>query len=127
MEKHTFGTWGLLAALLSLLPVSGCLIYHHDTHYRDKGKPVSSRTLDQIECGTTTKGWVLATFGEPSGQSTTQAGVEVLEYRYVQKKDNQFLLLPFVVAVDEGENKQTLHFQISDGIVTNFWKEDSKD
>ncbi len=127
MEKHTFGKWGLLAALLSILPVSGCLIYHDGTHYRDKGKPVSSRTLDQIECGTTTKDWVLATFGEPSQQSTAPGGVEVLEYRYVRKKDNQFLVLPFVIVNDEGEDKQTLHFEINDGIVTNFWKEESKD
>ena len=127
MEKHTFGTWGLLAALLSLLAVSGCLICSHDTHYREKGKPVSSRTLDQIECGTTTKDWVLATLGEPSQQSTTPGGVEVLEYRYVLKKDNQFVVLPFVIVNDEGENTQTLHFEIANGIVTNFWKEDSKD
>ena len=127
MEKHTFVTWGVRAALLGLLPVSGCLIYSHDTHYREKGKPVSSRTLDQIQCGATTKDWVLATFGAPSQQSTAPGGVEVLEYRYVQKKDNQLLVLPFVIVDDEGENTQTLHFEITNGIVTNFWKEDRKD
>ena len=126
MGKHTVGMGIARAALLSLLPISGCVVYHNNTHYEEKGKPVSKCTLDQIECGTTTKQWVLATLGEPSQQSTPQKGVEILEYRYTRKKDNQFVFVPFVIINDNGEDRQTLYFEITDGIVTNFWKEDGK-
>jgi len=127
MHKHMVGKLAYLALLLGILPVTGCVVYRNNTHYGEKGKPVSSRTLDQIECGATTKDWVVATLGEPSQQSQAGEGVEVLEYRYSRKKDNQFLILPFVIINDEGENIQTLHFEIRNGVVTNFWKEDSKD
>lgn len=127
MEKHRIAKFAYLAALLSLLPATGCLIYHHDTHYEEKGKPVSTSTLDQIECGTTTKDWVLATLGEPSEQHKTPEGVEMLEYRYARKKDNQLILLPVVFINDEGKDTQILHFEISNGIVTKFWKEKVKD
>jgi outer membrane protein assembly factor BamE (lipoprotein component of BamABCDE complex) len=127
MGKHMVGMGIALAALLGVLAVGGCVVYHDNTHYQEKGKPISNRTLDQIECGTTTKSWVLATLGEPSQQSTTDKGVEVLEYRYGRKKDNQFVFVPFVFINDNGEDKQTLYFEISDGIVTNFWKEESKE
>ena len=127
MGKHTIRTLICATALLGILPLGGCLIYSHDTHYREKGKPVSDRTLDQIECGATTEDWVRATLGDPSQQSTTAEGTEVLEYRYAKKKDNQFLLLPFVIVNDNGEEKQTLYFEITNGVVTNFWEEESKE
>jgi outer membrane protein assembly factor BamE (lipoprotein component of BamABCDE complex) len=112
--------------LASMLPLTGCLIYRDDTRYGDKGKAPTDRTLDQIQTGTTTREWVLVTLGEPSRQSTIQDGTEVLEYQYSRKKDNQFILCPFVFINDEGEEKQTLYFEVADGVVTKFWKETSK-
>ena len=126
MRKHTLQRGIGILLLASILPLAGCLVYSDDSRYGDKGKPPTAHTLHQIHSGTTTKDWVLATLGEPSRQSTTKEGGELLEYQYSRKKDNQFILCPFVFINDEGEEKQTLYFEIEDGVVTNFWKETSK-
>jgi len=126
MGKHVIRTLVCVTALLGILPLGGCLIYHSDVSYSGKGKPLSDNTLDQIECGTTTKDWVLATLGEPSNQSTTADGTEVLEYRYGKKRDKEFVFIPFVFINGEDENKQTVYFEIRDGIVENYWQETSK-
>jgi outer membrane protein assembly factor BamE (lipoprotein component of BamABCDE complex) len=112
--------------LAGILPLAGCLVYSDDVRYGDKGKAPTAHTLDQIQTGTTTRDWVLATLGEPSRQSTTKDGTEVLEYQYSRKKDNQFIFCPFVFINDEGEEKQTLYFEVENGVVTKFWKETSK-
>jgi outer membrane protein assembly factor BamE (lipoprotein component of BamABCDE complex) len=126
MEKHAIRKGIGLLLLASILPVTGCVVYRNDVKYGDKGKAPTAQTLDQIQAGTTTKDWVLATLGEPSRQSTIQEGTEVLEYQYSRKKDNQFVVCPFVFINDEGEDKQTLYFEIANGVVTKFWRETSK-
>lgn len=126
MEKYAIRGLICATAVLGILPLGGCLIYHRDVSYSGKGKPLSDSTLDQIECGTTTKDWVLATLGEPSRQSATADGTEILEYRYGKKLDNNFVFIPFVFVNGEDESKQTVYFEISDGVVKNYWKETSK-
>jgi outer membrane protein assembly factor BamE (lipoprotein component of BamABCDE complex) len=126
MKKHALQRGIGLVLLASLLPVAGCLIYSDDTRYGEKGKAPTERTLDQVQTGTTTRDWVLATLGDPSRQSTTKEGTELLEYQYSRKKDNQFIFCPFVFINDEGEEKQTLYFEVENGVVTKFWKETSK-
>jgi len=125
MEKHAIRTLFCVAGILALLPLTGCLIYHSGVSYSGKGAPIADGTLDQVNCGTTTKDWVVATLGEPSRQSTTAQGSEILEYSYGKKRDNEFVLIPFVFINGGKENKQTIFFEISDGVVKNFWKETS--
>jgi outer membrane protein assembly factor BamE (lipoprotein component of BamABCDE complex) len=126
MEKRQISRCVRTLIVLSILPLAGCLVYSGDVRYGEKGKAPTARTLDQIQSGTTTKDWVLATLGDPSRQSTTKDGTEVLEYQYSRKKDNSFVFCPFVFINDEGEDKQTLYFEIENGVITNFWKETSK-
>ncbi|MCL5283005.1 MAG: outer membrane protein assembly factor BamE [Planctomycetes bacterium] len=126
MKEHAFRRGIGLVVLASLLPLAGCIVYSDDTRYGDKGKAPTDRTLDQIQTGTTTKDWVLTTLGEPSRQSTSKEGTEVLEYQYSRKKDNTFIFCPFVFINDEGEDKQTLYFEVENGVITRFWKETSK-
>ncbi len=126
MKEHALRKGIGLVLLAGLLPLAGCIVYSNDSHYGDKGKMPSAHTLDQIQTGTTTRDWVLATLGEPSRQSTTDKGAEVLEYQYSRKKDNTFVFCPFVFINDDGEEKQTLYFEVESGVVTKFWKETSK-
>ena len=126
MDKHTLRRGIGLLLLTSIPLLGGCVVYSNDVKYGDKGRAPTTHTLHQIHSGTTTKDWVLATLGEPSRQSTAQSGMEVLEYQYSRTKDNKFVFCPFVFINDEGEEKQTLYFEIENGVVTKFWKETSK-
>jgi len=125
MEKHRIRKFVHAAVIASILPLAGCFIYHGDVSYGEKGKPLSHRTLKQVECGTTTKDRLVELLGEPSQQSTTSDGAELLEYRYSVKKDNNFIM-PFLIVNDKNENKQTVYFEVRDGVVKNYWKETSK-
>lgn len=125
MEKHVVRILICATAVFALMPLSGCLIYHSGVSYSGKGEPLADSTLDQVNCGTTTKDWVVATLGEPSRQSTTANGTEILEYSYGKKRDNEFVFIPFVFINGGKENKQTVFFEISDGVVKNFWTETS--
>ncbi len=126
MEKRQISRCVGILIVLSILPLAGCVVYSGDVKYGEKGKAPTDRTLDRIEPGATTRDWVVATLGDPSRQSTTKDGTELLEYQYSCKKDNSFVFCPFVFINDEGEDKQTLYFEIENGVVKNFWKETSK-
>ncbi len=126
MEKRQISRCVGILIVLSILPLAGCVVYSGDVKYGEKGKAPTARTLDRVEPGTTTKDWVVATLGDPSRQSTTKDGTELLEYQYSRRKDNSFVFCPFVFINDEGEDKQTLYFEIENGVVKNFWKETSK-
>jgi len=109
----------------TLLPAAGCFIWNSDVSYGDKGAPLSGSTLKQVECGQTTKTWVLATLGEPSEQSTTEAGVELLKYKYSKSQENN-VVVPFLIVNDEKKNEQTVFFEVKDGVVQKYWVENSK-
>jgi hypothetical protein len=125
MGKHGIFKFVCTAVILGILPLTGCIVYHGDVSYGEKGKPLTERTLRRVECGTTSKDWLTTTLGEPSQQKTTSDGTEILEYRYSVKKDNHFVM-PFVIVNDKNETTQTVFFEISDGVVKNYWKETSK-
>jgi hypothetical protein len=125
MEKHETLKFVYAVLVVSILSLTGCIVYRGDVSYSDKGRPLSHATLKRIECGTTTKDWLITTLGEPSQQRTTSSGTEILEYRYSVKKDNHFVM-PFLIVNDKNETTQTVFFEISDGVVKNYWQETSK-
>lgn len=109
----------------SLLPVAGCFIWNSDVSYGEKGAPLSGSTLEQIECGKTTRDWLTGTLGEPSEQSTTDGGVELLKYKYSKTQESN-VVMPFVIVNDEKKNEQTVYFQVKDGVVQKYWVESKK-
>jgi len=109
----------------SLLPVAGCFIWNSDVSYGDKGAPLSSSTLKQVECGKTSRDWLVVTLGEPSEQSTTDTGVELLKYKYSKTQENN-IVMPFVIVNDEKKSEQTVYFEVKDGIIQKYWVENSK-
>ena len=42
MEKHRILRFVHAAVLLGILPLTGCIVYHGDVSYGDKGKPLSN-------------------------------------------------------------------------------------
>jgi hypothetical protein len=109
----------------SLLPVAGCFVWNNDVKYSDKGAPLSGSTLKQIECGKTTRDWLIVTLGEPSEQSTTDAGAEVLKYKYSKTQESN-VVMPFLIVNDEKKREQTVYFEVKDGVVQKYWVESSR-
>ncbi len=124
MQLHERGEIALFVSLVvtSFLLV-GCLVCQSDVQYTGRERPVGNEMLKQIECGQTTKDWLVAALGEPTEQSMTEDGTEILRYRCTEKKDNQFILFPIVFVDDEKETDHSVSFEIKDGIVQRYWKE----
>jgi hypothetical protein len=73
----------MLAAAVAVLLTGGCLIMSGQSSHQS-GIKVSDSTLRQIEVGTTTKSWLIATLGEPSRHTTVEGkeNVELLVYEH---------------------------------------------
>lgn len=102
--------------------LAGCVISKTDEHYTGRDRPIGNQTLRQIECGETTKDWLVAALGEPTEEHLTEDGTEILKYRCIMKKDNAFVLFPIII-VDDKETDHSVSFEIKDGIVQRYWKE----
>jgi hypothetical protein len=109
----------MLLVLTSLL-LAGCLV--SDSSMRYSG--VENSQLRRIKPGITTQDQLLEMVGEPTEQSTTADGAEILKYKCTTIKDNQFVLFPPPIIIDD--TKETEHhvvFKLRDGIVQRHWKE----
>jgi len=109
----------LLLVVTSIL-LAGCVI--SDSSVRYSG--VENSQLRQIKQGITTKEQLVEMVGEPTEQSMTDDGAEILKYKCTTTKDNQFVMFPPPIVIDD--KKETEHivvFKIRDGIVQRHWKE----
>lgn len=101
---------------------SGCLITHRsDTHEISPGQPISRSDLDQIEPGVTTKDWVLDTFGPPTRVRQFKDGSEIIRYERGERTDYEFSLFLIFSTKSSDVKKETLSFEIKDGIVQKYW------
>ena len=113
-----------IALLVSLAVTSvllfGCVATQSNVHYSG----VNDSQLQRIECGTTTKDQLLAIVGEPTEESMTEDGSEILSYKCIEKKDNRFAMFPPPIAIeDKKEIEHTVVFKLKDGIVQRHWNE----
>jgi len=121
MKPDKCGEIALFASLVvtSALLV-GCVATKSDVHYSG----VNNSQLRQIERGKTTKDWLVTALGEPTEQSMTEEGTEILRYKCIEKRDNQFVLFPPPIVIDDKkEIEHTVVFKLKDGIVQRYWKE----
>ena len=121
MKLHKCGKIGLFAVLVAMsVLVVGCVVCETDEQYTG----IENDTLKQVECGQTTRDWVVETFGEPSEQILTDDGGEILKYKCVRKKDNKFVMFPPPIVIrDEKDVEHTVAFEVRDGIIRRYWKE----
>ena len=112
---------GLFVVLLAVsVLVGGCIVSQTDEQYTG----IENDTLKQVECGQTTRDWVIETFGEPSEQILADDGSEILKYKCVRKKNNKFVMFPPPIVInDDKDVVHTVAFEIRDGIVQRYWKE----
>lgn len=113
----------VVLSVLTMLMLVGCISSHSDVTYGSKGPAVRSDTLRQIQCGETTKGWLLGVLGEPSRTAQTAEGTEILTYEYTKTVESNFSFFIFFDADDHREERTVHLFEIEDGIVTKHWEE----
>jgi len=121
MKPDKCGEIALFAALVvtSALLV-GCVVTQSDVHYSG----INNSQLRQIERGKTTKDQLFAIVGEPTEETMTEDGTEILRYKCTEKKDNKFAMFPPPIAIeDKKETEHTIVFKLKDGIVQRYWKE----
>ncbi len=103
--------------------LSGCISGRSDVSYGSKGPVVGSETLRQIKVGSTSKEWLLGTLGEPTSETETPEGTEILKYVYTKKVDSDLDVFIFLDFDDKREERTVLYFELADGIVSRYWKE----
>lgn len=117
-ECREIGLFVAVAAV-SVLAV-GCVVCETDEQYIG----IENKALKEVKCGQTTREWVVETFGEPSEQTLTDDGSEILKYKCIRKKDNKFVMFPPPIVIrDDKDVKHTVAFEVRDGIVQRYWKE----
>lgn len=121
MKNYKFNEAALLVLLvMTSILLAGCVI--SDSSVRYSG--VEHSQLRQIKYGLTTKDQLIGMVGEPSEQSMTDDGSEILKYRCTTTKDNQLVIFPPPIVIDD--TKETEHivvFKVKDGIVRRHWRE----
>ena len=109
----------VLLVVTSLL-LAGCVI--SDSSVRYSG--VENSQLRQIKHGITTKDQLVELVGEPTEYNTTDDGAEILKYKCTTVKDNQLVIFPPPIVIDDTrETEHAVVFKIRDGIVQRHWKE----
>lgn len=106
--------------VLTSFMIVGCVVSTKDEQFTG----IDKSELKQIECGKTTKDELIDNFGEPTEQSMTSNGAEILRYQCIKKKDNSFVMFPPpIVITDDEEVEHVVAFEIREGIVQRHWKE----
>ena len=121
MKLYKHNEIALLVSLLAMLVLmGGCVVYNSDEQYTG----VENKMLKEIECGQTTRDWLVETFGEPTELLMTDNGGEILRYKCVKKKDNKFVMFPPPIVIkDDKQVEHVIAFEVKDGVVQRYWKE----
>jgi len=121
MKLLKYNKISLFVALLTVAVLGvGCVVCKTDERYTG----IENHALREVECGKTTRDWVVEAFGEPSQQIQTDDGGEILKYKCVRTKDNKFVMFPPPIVIkDEKDIEHTIAFEVRDGIVRRYWKE----
>jgi hypothetical protein len=115
---------GLRLMCAVIVTTTGCISSDCTVSYGPKGPPVEKSTLRRIKCGQTSKRWVLATLGDPTAQNPTPDGGEMLRYEYCKRVKSDFAMCPPPLSFEKDkEYHTTVLFEIRDGVVIKYWKE----
>ena len=114
---------GLALVLAGTLLASGCLVSKNDVTYGPKGPAIGAGTTRQIKLGQTSKEWLLDRLGEPTSETETAEGTQLLKYVYTKKIDGKFVLFPVLVLDNNKETRTVYYFEIKDDAIIRYWKE----
>ena len=113
----------MLAAALPML-LAGCLVMSGQSSH-ESGIKVSQPTLRQIEIGTTTEAWLIATLGEPWRRSAVEGkeNVELLVYEHTVHETSGGSVLFLFAGGSDVDRTSVAYFEVTDGVVTRYWTE----
>ena len=125
MNVRRMGASVVLVVLYAVsgLVLTGCISGRSNVQHGPKGPVVGQETIRQIKVGETSKEWVLGTLGTPSSEVATPEGTEILKYEYTKDIDSKFEFCIFFEFDDKRQERTVYYFEITNGIVTKFWKE----
>jgi len=111
MKLYKHNETALSVSLLAMLfLMGGCVVYNADEQYTG----VENKMLKEIECGQTTRDWLVETFGEPTELLMTDDGGEILRYKCVKKKDNKFVMFPPPIVIhDDKQVEHVVAFEVN--------------
>jgi outer membrane protein assembly factor BamE (lipoprotein component of BamABCDE complex) len=108
--------------MMMCMIVGGCLMTHRSHTYESSGgHPISRSDLDHVEPGVTTKDWVLDTFGSPTRERHFKDDSEILIYERSERTEHEFSLFLIFSTESSEVTKDTLSFEIKDGVVQKYW------
>ena len=118
-------TWltGIVLGVL-VLTASGCLVVSGKS-IDESGVRISQETLREVEPGTTTEAWLVATLGEPSERTIVEGQEHVRILRYdltVSRAEGGAVFLIFAGGSETTHTSRTF-FELVDGVVTRYWTE----
>ena len=121
MKNYKFNETALFVLLIiASVLMAGCVVSDSDVRYSG----VESSQLRQIKKGVTTKDQLIGIVGEPSEENVTEDGAEILKYKCTTTKDNQLVIFPPPIVIDDKkETEHTIVFKIRDGVVQRHWRE----
>jgi len=115
-----------IAAVLALAGIaSGCLVTS-GKNMSESGVKVSSSTMKQVELGETSAAWLVATLGEPTARTCVEGypNVEIFRYDHVQTSRSSGTIFLLFATGSKKQVSERAFFEITDGVVTKYWKED---
>ncbi len=116
----------LIVSLAILLVASpGCTVISSNSTTTQSGTKVSDETLVQLELGKTTKDWLIATLGAPTSATQVDEHTEILKYTSSRTTKQSGGLIVVLHANSETKEKETVYFEIHDGVLKRYWKADA--
>jgi len=113
-------TWFGLS--LFCLMLSGCI---SSQPINESGVRIGDETLMQFKAGITTEAWLVAVLGEPTSQSWVRGVENTRVFRYATMERSSGL--SSILSGKSGRTTSVTYFIITDGIVTRYWADRSKE
>lgn len=114
---------GMLAGTF-LLTAAGCLVTAGSA-IEVSGTRVTDSTFTQVEVGTTTETWLLATLGAPSEctEVADSPGVKILRYDYQEVHHDRGTVFLIFSGRSKKQKLTRTYFEVTDGVVSRYWSE----
>ena len=116
----------LLVLVLMSTCFTGCAVINSHSETKSHGTAITDATLQQVEVGSTTEAWLVATLGAPASATEVDAETRLLKYSSSQITRIKSHLLLVLDTSSRKEVKQTVFFEFKDGVLSRHWMEKTK-